>query len=56
MNTIDIAIILSYIALIFIIGLWISRKASKGLSSYFLGDNNMRWWMLGFSNSSECLM
>ena len=48
----DISIILGYIFITFIIGFWISKKASKGLKSYFLGDNNMKWWMLGFSNSS----
>jgi solute:Na+ symporter, SSS family len=48
----DISIIIGYIAITFFIGLWISRKASRGLKSYFLGDNNIRWWMLGFSNSS----
>jgi solute:Na+ symporter, SSS family len=48
----DISIILGYILITFFIGFWISKKASKGLKSYFLGDNNMKWWMLGFSNSS----
>ncbi len=50
--SIDVAIIVGYIVLTFLIGLWISRKASKGMNSYFLGDNNIKWWMLGFSNSS----
>jgi solute:Na+ symporter, SSS family len=50
--TLDISIIIGYILITFFIGLWISRKASKGLKSYFLGDNNIKWWMLGFSNSS----
>lgn len=52
LNVIDVGIIVGYIVLTFLIGFWISRKASKGMNSYFLGDNNIKWWMLGFSNSS----
>jgi solute:Na+ symporter, SSS family len=52
LSLLDVCIILGYILLTFLIGLWISRRASKGLRSYFLGDNAMKWWMLGFSNSS----
>jgi solute:Na+ symporter, SSS family len=48
----DLSIILGYILLTFLIGFFISRKASKGLNAYFLGNNSMKWWMLGFSNSS----
>jgi Na+/proline symporter len=48
----DILIIVGYIVITFVIGFWISRRASRGLSAYFLGDNQLRWWMLGFSNSS----
>ncbi len=52
LNFVDTSIILSYIVLTFLIGFWISKKASKGIQSYFLGDNTLKWWMLGFSNSS----
>jgi solute:Na+ symporter, SSS family len=48
----DISIILGYILATFLIGFWISRRASKGINAYFLGDNQIKWWMLGFSNSS----
>jgi Na+/proline symporter len=52
LHIVDVSIIVGYIVLTFLIGFWISRKASKGMNSYFLGDNNIKWWMLGFSNSS----
>ncbi len=52
LHLLDVSIIVGYIVLTFLIGFWISRKASKGMNSYFLGDNNIKWWMLGFSNSS----
>ncbi|KQB41768.1 Na+/proline symporter [Flavobacterium daejeonense] len=34
------------------IGIWISRKASKGLDDYFLGGNSIKWYYLGLSNGS----
>ncbi|MBO9727284.1 MAG: Na+:solute symporter [Chitinophaga sp.] len=50
--TIDIVIIFLYLAVIVGLGFWISKKASKNIQSYFLGDNNIKWYWLGFSNSS----
>jgi Na+/proline symporter len=52
LHAIDVFIIIAYISLTFLVGFYISKKASKGLQAYFLGDNSMKWWMLGFSNSS----
>jgi len=34
------------------IGFWISKKATKGLDSYFLGNNEIKWYYLGLSNAS----
>ncbi|MFT6689260.1 MAG: SSS family solute:Na+ symporter, partial [Saprospiraceae bacterium] len=34
------------------VGIWVSKKASKGLNSYFLGGNNIKWYFLGLSNGS----
>lgn len=52
LHPLDVSIILGYILLSVLVGFWISKKASKGLKSYFLGDNSLRWYMLGFSNGS----
>lgn len=52
LSTIDILIILAYLVVIIGLGFWISKKASKNIQSYFLGDNNIKWYWLGFSNSS----
>ncbi|WP_223550632.1 sodium:solute symporter family protein [Aestuariivivens sp. NBU2969] len=52
MNSIDISIIIIYIALTLGVGIWISKKASKGLDSYFLGGNSIKWYYLGLSNGS----
>jgi SSS family solute:Na+ symporter len=50
--TIDIAIIITYLALTFLIGFWISKRASKDLDSYFLGGKSLPWYILGVSNAS----
>jgi SSS family solute:Na+ symporter len=52
LDFIDIAIILTYIALVLGMGFWYSKRATRNLSSYFLGDNKLKWYMLGLSNAS----
>ena len=52
MDIIDVSIIVVYILLTLFIGIWVSKKASKGLESYFLGGNNIKWYYLGLSNGS----
>ncbi|MBG7628856.1 MAG: Na+:solute symporter [Bacteroidetes bacterium] len=52
MDIIDISIIAAYILLTLFVGIWVSKKASKGLKSYFLGGNNIKWYFLGLSNGS----
>ena len=52
MNSIDISIIVIYIILTLGVGIWISKRASKGLDSYFLGGKSIKWYYLGLSNGS----
>ncbi len=52
LHWIDIAIIAGYILATLVIGLWISKRASTDLRSYFLGGNTLPWYMLGLSNAS----
>lgn len=52
MDVIDISIIVIYVLLTLFIGIWVSKKASNGLESYFLGGNNIKWYYLGLSNGS----
>ncbi|WOD42652.1 sodium:solute symporter family protein [Hwangdonia lutea] len=52
MDIIDVSIIVIYIILTLGVGIWISKKASKGLDSYFLGGNSIKWYYLGLSNGS----
>ncbi|WP_291865516.1 sodium:solute symporter family protein [Maribacter sp.] len=52
MNIIDVSIIVLYVLLTLVVGIWVSKKASKGLKAYFLGGNNIKWYYLGLSNGS----
>lgn len=52
MNIVDVVIIALYLVLTLGVGIWISKKASKGLSSYFLGGKSIKWYFLGLSNGS----
>ena len=48
----DIIILIVYLAFTVLLGLWISKRASKNLDSYFLGGKTIPWWVLGVSNAS----
>jgi solute:Na+ symporter, SSS family len=52
LGLLDSCIILGYLLLTFIIGFVISRRSVTNLDGYFLGNNKIKWWMLGLSNSS----
>ncbi len=52
LSNIDIAILLIYFAVMISVGIYVSRRASKNLDSYFLGGKEMPWWLLGVSNAS----
>ena len=51
-HAVDVAIIVAYFAVVIIIGLWVSRRGSKDMDSYFLGGKALPWYMLGVSNAS----
>ncbi|MEP3836167.1 MAG: sodium:solute symporter family protein [Algibacter sp.] len=52
MSSIDILIIVLYIVITLGVGIWVSKRASKGLDSYFLGGKSIKWYFLGLSNGS----
>ena len=52
MAILDVLIIFSYIILTLMVGIIVSRRASKGLDSYFLGGKRINWYFLGLSNGS----
>ena len=48
----DLLIVFFYIFLSIFIGFWMSKRSAKGMKEYFVGNNNMKWYWLGLSNSS----
>ena len=52
LHGVDIGIIILYLAATIFLGIYISKRASKGMDSYVLGDRDMPWYILGVSNAS----
>ena len=53
MHVIDYTIIGVYLLSIVLVGLYLKRKASSGIESYFLGSRNIPWWALGASGMAS---
>ncbi len=52
LSSIDIGILVVYFVAMLTVGIYVARRASKNLDSYFLGGKTMPWWLLGVSNAS----
>ncbi|MBI4879882.1 MAG: hypothetical protein HY812_09530 [Planctomycetes bacterium] len=50
---IDFVIIAAYMLIVVLIGVWVSRRATRGLSSFFLADRSLPWWVLGLAGCSS---
>jgi SSS family solute:Na+ symporter len=53
LSAFDQIIVVVYLAAIMGIGFAMKRRASKGMSSYFLGGRQLPWWALAMSGSSS---
>jgi len=49
LQPLDIAIILGWLGLTFLAGLWFSGKASKSTNDFFVTDRSLPWWVVGTS-------
>jgi Na+/proline symporter len=49
LQNIDLIIIAGFMTLTLVVGLVVSRRASNSSDSFFLGNRNMPWWLLGLS-------
>lgn len=49
MEQVDWLIFGVYLVFVFLLGIWVSKKASTGIESYFVADRNLPWWWLGIS-------
>lgn len=52
LSWLDVVIIVLYIGAVLALGLYISKRASTDLDSYFLAGKRIPWWALGVSNAS----
>ncbi len=52
LHWIDIGIIVLYLIATIFVGFWVSKRASQSMKHYFLGGNQLPWYMLGVSNAS----
>jgi solute:Na+ symporter, SSS family len=52
MSTLDLLIIAVYFSGMLAVGVIHSRRASRSIRSYFLGENRGRWWMLAASGAA----
>jgi solute:Na+ symporter, SSS family len=46
---IDWLIFGAYLLVVFLVGIWVTKKAGKGIESYFVADRSLPWWWLGIS-------
>jgi len=53
LHPIDIVIILFYIALIILAGIYLRKRAAQNLDSYFLGGKSISWWIIGTSHGAS---
>jgi len=53
MAFIDYAIVVVYITGMVLVGLYMQRRASAGIDSYFLGGRKIPWWALGASGMAS---
>ena len=51
-DRIDLVVIGIYLAVILVAGTYLTRLASRGVDSYFLGGRRIPWWLLGISGTS----
>ena len=53
LSPLDTGIIVGYVLLILAIGWMLSKRASRDLNAYFLGDKSLPWWVIGTSHGAS---
>jgi SSS family solute:Na+ symporter len=51
-HPVDVAVLIAYFVVTILVGLWVSKRGSKDLDSYFLGGKSLPWYVLGISDAS----
>lgn len=53
LHTVDYAVIIFYLIFTTVVGMILTRRASKSLDHYFLGNRSLPWWLLGIAGMSN---
>jgi solute:Na+ symporter, SSS family len=53
LHPVDIAIIVLYMLSMVVVGFVVERRARSGIQNYFLGGNEIPWWVLSMSNAAS---
>ena len=53
LQTVDIVIIVVYLAAMVLLGILLKKRAERDKESYLLGGKKLPWYMLGMSNASD---
>jgi Na+/proline symporter len=53
LRNLDIAIIVLYMLGMVVVGFAVERRARQGVNQYFLGGNELPWWVLSMSNAAS---
>ena len=53
LSAIDQLIILAYFVMVLVVGVYFAKKASQGLTDYFLGGRHIPWWAIGMSGTAS---
>ncbi len=49
LSQIDLIIVVTYLLLIFVAGIWLTRRAGRSVDDFFVGGRQMPWWLIGIS-------
>lgn len=53
MHPVDLLIIVAYLVLMIVVGVWVTRKASHSAETYFLAGKSLPWWIIGVAHGSS---
>ena len=49
LSQLDLLVVVAYLLLIFIAGMWLTRRAGRSVDDFFVGGRHMPWWLIGIS-------
>ena len=52
LHPVDVAIVLTYLLGVILVGLWVSRRGTKNIVGYTLAGRSVPWYRLGISDAS----